>query len=109
MCLCLRLTSWDRAESWALKGENPTLMNLGGAQETAEPSAAWLLLPRPLPRQEIQSQRRQQKRLARQAQLKIAEVLASKVSQDSDPALRFHKIKLFFFFLIKSGYMAYNS
>ena len=34
----------------------------------------------------------------RQAQLKPSELLASRVSQDSDPALRFHKIKLVFFF-----------
>lgn len=89
--------------------ENLTPMNpgAGGAQETAEPSAAWLVVPQPLPRQEIQRQWQQQEGLARQAQLKPSELLASRVSQNSDPALWFHKIKLFFS-SIKSGYLAYN-
>lgn len=78
--------------------ENPTLMNPRGGQETAQPSVAWLVMSRPLPRQIIQRQRQQQEGLARQTQLKPSELLASRVSQDSDPALWFHKIKLVFFF-----------
>lgn len=83
--------------------ENLTLMNPGGAQETAEPSAACLVVPRPLPRREIQRQQQQQEGPARQAQLKASELLASRVSQDSDLALWFHKITLVFFFPNKIG------